>query len=101
MGGRPEGGADRCGDMGYATTNGIELRIFCPGVKDMWVAMQRTIGCSLMRFYIDTERESRGVICRRVSASGTSYTSALTDGRRAAFSSAFSNCWQTMPTTST
>jgi transposase len=43
MGGRPEGGADRCGDMGYATTNGIELRIFCPAVKDMWVARRKII----------------------------------------------------------
>src|SRR5436190_23725005 len=30
MGGRPEGGADRCGAMHYATTSGIGSRIFCP-----------------------------------------------------------------------
>jgi hypothetical protein len=38
-----------------------------------------------MRFFTDIERESLGVICPRVLAIGTSYTSALTDGRRAAF----------------
>src|SRR4030081_1936261 len=57
----------------------------------MWAAMQQTTGCSLMRFFTDIERESLGVICPRVLAIGTSYTSALTDGRRAAFSIAFSN----------
>jgi hypothetical protein len=55
----------------------------------MWVAMQRTTGCSLMRFFTDIERESLGVICPRVSATGTSYISALTDGQRAAFLTAF------------
>ena len=30
----------------------------------MWVAMQQTIGCSLMRFFTDIERESLGVIPR-------------------------------------
>jgi|SRR2546421_2317339 len=53
MGGRPEGGADRCGDMGYATTNGIELRIFCPAVKDMWVARRKIIDCSSKPFSTD------------------------------------------------
>src|ERR1700730_17660698 len=60
----------------------------------MWAAMQQTTGCSLMRFFTDIERESLGVICPRVLAIGTSYTSALTDGRRAAFSIAFSSCWR-------
>src|SRR6476469_9449209 len=53
MGGRPEGGADRCGGMGYATTNGIELRIFCPAVKDMWVARRKIIDCSSKPFSTD------------------------------------------------
>src|SRR3984893_815395 len=57
----------------------------------MWAAMQQTTGCSLMRFFTDIERESLGVICPRVLATGTSYTSALTDGRRAAFSIGFSS----------
>src|ERR1700731_1531304 len=34
-------------------------------------------------------------------AIGTSYTSALTDGRRAAFSIAFSSRWRATPTTNT
>src|SRR5436309_8918894 len=70
-------------------TNGSGSKIFCPGEKVMWAAMQQTTGCSLMRFFTDIERESLGVICPRVLATGTSYTSALTDGRRAAFSIAF------------
>src|SRR6202521_2418053 len=67
----------------------------------MWAAMQQTTGCSLMRFFTDIERESLGVICPRVLATGTSYTSALTDGRRAAFSIAFSSRWRATPTTNT
>ena len=42
-----------------------------------------------------------GVICRRVSATGRSCINALADGRRAAFSSDFSSCWQAIPTTNT
>ena len=42
-----------------------------------------------------------GVICPHVLATGTSYTSASTDGRRAAFSIAFSSCWRATPTTNT
>src|SRR6478736_6344358 len=62
---------------------------------------RQTTGCSLMRFFTDIERESLGVIYPRVLATGTSYTSALTDGRRAAFSIAFSSCWRATPTTNT
>ena len=40
-----------------------------------------------------------GVTCLRVSATGRSCTSALVDGRRAAFSNAFSSCWQAITTT--
>src|ERR1700722_2727618 len=80
---------------------GADQKIFCPGEKVMWAAMQQTTGCSLMRFFTDIERESLGVICPRVLAIGTSYTSALTDGRRAAFSIAFSSCWRATPTTNT
>ena len=57
--------------------------------------------CSLMRCFTDIERESPGVICRRVSATGRSCINALADGRRAAFSSEFSSCWQAIPTTNT
>src|SRR6202047_1340909 len=81
--------ADPCSALGCETTSGSGSRIFCPAGKAMWAAMQRTTGCSLMRFFTDTERESPGVICLRVSATGRSYTSALVDGRRAACSSEF------------
>src|SRR3984893_3992096 len=94
-GGRP------CSALDCETTNGSGSKIFCPGEKVMWAAMQQTTGCSLMRFFTDIERESLGVICPRVLATGTSYTSALTDGRRAAFSIACSSCWQATPTTNT
>src|SRR6202140_5789105 len=90
-GGRP------CSALDCETTNGSGSKIFCPGEKVMWAAMQQTTGCSLMRFFTDIERESLGVICPRVLATGTSYTSALTDGRRAAFSIAFSSCWRATP----
>src|SRR6202165_1285953 len=81
--------ADPCSALDCETTNGSGSKIFCPGEKVMWAAMQQTTGCSLMRFFTDIERESLGVICPRVLAIGTSYTSALTDGRRAAFRSHF------------
>src|SRR5438034_8378464 len=68
MGGRPEGGADRCGDMGYATTNGIELRIFCPAVKDMWVARRKIIDCSSKPFSTDLGPAVPGVIYPNVKA---------------------------------
>ena len=68
MGGRPEGGADRCGDMGYATTNGIELRIFCPAVKDMWVARRKIIDCSSKPFSTDLGPAVPGVIYPNVLA---------------------------------
>ena len=83
-GGRP------CSALDCETTNGSGSKIFCPGEKVMWAAMQQTIGCS---FYAVLYRYRTGVpcvICPRVLAIGTSYTSALTDGRRAAFSIAFS-----------
>src|SRR5436309_13460947 len=70
MGGRPEGGADRCGDMGYATTNGIELRIFCPAVKDMWVARRKIIDCSSKPFSTDLGPAVPGVIYPNVLATG-------------------------------
>ncbi|SRR6266436_1059705 len=38
MGGRPLGGADRCGAMHYATINGIGARIFFRVAKAMWEA---------------------------------------------------------------
>src|ERR1700730_7249075 len=91
--------ADPCSALDCETTNGSGSKIFCPGEKVMWAAMQQTTGCSLMRFFTDIERESLGVICARVLATGTSYTSALTDGRGAAFSIAFSSCWRATPTT--
>src|SRR5436189_6397810 len=53
MGGRPEGGADRCGAMHYATTSGIGSRIFCPAEKAMWEALRRTIECSSKPFCTD------------------------------------------------
>jgi hypothetical protein len=37
------GGVDQCGDMGYATINGIELRIFYQGAKGTWVERRKTI----------------------------------------------------------
>src|SRR4029077_15384705 len=95
LGGRP------CSALDCETTNGSGSKIFCPGEKVMWAAMQQTTGSSLMRFFTDIERESLGVICPHVLATGTSYTSALTDGRRAAFSIAFSSCWRATPTTNT
>src|SRR5206468_13095045 len=55
MGGRPEGGADRCGPMHYATTSGIGSRIFCPAEKAMWEALRRTIECSSKPFCTDIE----------------------------------------------
>src|SRR3989440_5272162 len=69
--------------------------------KKKRTTMQQTTGCSLMRVFTDIERESLGVICPRVLAMGTSYTSALTDGRRATFSIAVSRCWRATPTTNT
>src|ERR1700680_2572258 len=69
--------ADPCSALDCETTNGSGSKIFCPGEKVMWAAMQQTTGCSLMRFFTDIERESLGVICPRVLATGTSYTSAL------------------------
>src|SRR5271166_516106 len=66
-GGRP------CSALDCETTNGSGSKIFCPGEKVMWAAMQQTIGCSLMRFFTDIERETLGVICPRVLAIGTSY----------------------------
>ena len=65
----------------------------------MSAALQRITGCSLTRFFTDIEREFPGVICRRVSATGGSCTSALADGQRAAFSTVFSSCWRAIPTT--
>src|SRR6202011_547800 len=55
-GGRP------CSALDCETTNGSGSKIFCPGEKVMWAAMQQTTGCSLMRFFTDIERESRGRI---------------------------------------
>ena len=51
--------------------------------------MQQTTGCSLMRFFTDIERESLGVICPRVLATGTSYTSALTRAKSGVFDRIF------------
>src|SRR5438045_3947097 len=62
MGGRPEGGADRCGAMHYATTSGIGSRIFCPAEKAMWEALRRTIECSSKPFCTDIEPAFLGVI---------------------------------------
>jgi len=89
MGGRPEGGADRCGDMGYATTNGIELRIFCPGVKDMWVARRKIIDCSSKPFSTDLGPAVPGVIYPNVLATGKRSINVSVDGQRAEFSSVF------------
>src|SRR5580692_1859707 len=58
--------ADPCSALDCETTNGSGSKIFCPGEKVMWAAMQQTTGCSLMRFFTDIERESLGVICPRV-----------------------------------
>ncbi len=41
MGGRPQGGADRCDATHYATTNGIGSRIFCPAARAMSAAQRR------------------------------------------------------------
>src|ERR1700730_6413145 len=50
--------ADPCSALDCETTNGSGSKIFCPGEKVMWAAMQQTTGCSLMRFFTDIERES-------------------------------------------
>src|ERR1700730_2364080 len=71
------GGGRPCSALDCETTNGSGSKIFCPGEKVMWAAVQQTTGCSLMRFFTDIERESLGVICPRVLATGTSYTSAF------------------------
>src|SRR6266550_792347 len=98
MGGRPEGGADRCGDMGYATTNGIELRIFCPAVKDMWVARRKIIDCSSKPFSTDLGPAVPGVIYPNVLATGKRSINVSVDGQRAEFSSVFSSCWPAITT---
>src|SRR5437870_7780243 len=99
MGGRPEGGADRCGDMGYATTNGIELRIFCPAVKDMWVARRKIIDCSSKPFSTDLGSAVPGVIYPNALATGKRSINVSVDGQRAEFSSVFSSCWPAITTT--
>src|SRR6202023_717492 len=75
--------ADPCSALDCETTNGSGSKIFCPGEKVMWAAMQQTTGCSLMRFFTDIERESPGVICPRVSATGRSCTSASAPAEQA------------------
>ena len=52
-------------------------------------------------FFLDIGRASHGVTCLRVSATGRSCPSVLADGRRAAFSNAFSSCWPATTTTNT
>src|ERR1700719_4580477 len=81
--------ADPCSALDCETTNGSGSKIFCPGEKVMWAAMQQTTGCSLTRFFTDIERESLGVICPHVLATGTSYTSALTDAKSGVFDRIF------------
>src|SRR3984893_4477211 len=76
------------------------IKDFLPG-PDMSAALRQTTGCSLTRFFTDIEREFPGEICRCVSATGRSCTSALADGPRAAFSSEFSSLWQAIRTTNT
>src|SRR3982074_690252 len=72
--------ADPCSALDCETTNGSGSKILCPAEKVMWAAMQQTTGCSLMRLFPDSERESFDQTCPRVLATGTSYTSALTVG---------------------
>src|SRR5437763_16594659 len=93
MGGRPEGGADRCGAMHYATTSGIGSRIFCPAEKAMWEALRRTIECSSKPFCTDIEPAFLGVISLSALVIGRPSISASIDGRRAVLSSAFSRCF--------
>src|SRR5262249_24519270 len=76
--------ADPCNALAYEMISGSESKNFCPAEKAMSAVLQRTTACSLTRFFIDTERAFPGVICRRVSAIGRLYTSASTDGQRAA-----------------
>src|SRR5204863_1353338 len=83
MGGRPEGGADRCGAMHYATTSGIGSRIFCPAEKAMWEALRRTIECSSKPFCTDIEPAFLGVISLSALVIGRPSISASIDGRRA------------------
>src|SRR6266480_4163621 len=82
MGGRPEGGADRCGAMHYATTSGIGSRIFCPAEKAMWEALRRTIECSSKPFCTDIEPAFLGVISLSALVIGRSSISASIDGRK-------------------
>ena len=82
-GGRP------CSALDCETTNGSGSKIFCPGPEGHVGGNATTTGSSLMRFSTDIERESLGVICPRVLAIGTSYTSALTDGEERRFRSHF------------
>src|SRR6516165_6372640 len=62
--------ADPCSALDFVTTSGSRSRTFCLAGKAMWVALQRTIGCSSTQFFTDTEREFPGVICQHVSATG-------------------------------
>src|SRR5437016_830363 len=72
MGGRPLGGADRCGAMHYATINGIGSRIFFRVAKAMWEARRRTIDCSSKPFCTDIEPGFPGVIFPSASGIGRS-----------------------------
>src|SRR6266550_2414567 len=101
MGGRPEEEPTGCGDMGYATTNGIELRIFCRGVKDTWVARRKIIDCSSKPFSTDLGPAVPGAICPSVLATGKRSINVSVDGQRAEFSSVFSSCWPAITTTNT
>src|SRR5262245_2942022 len=95
------GGADRCGAMHCATTNGSGSRTFCPAAKAMWEGLQPTIDCSSKPFSTDIEPASPGGTSRSALAIGRSCISASVDGRRVEFSSVFSSCWRVNTTTNT
>src|ERR1700731_923125 len=86
------GRADRWSALDYATINGSGSRMFCLVAKGMWVARRKIIDCSSKRCFTDLERGVRGVIYRSVSAPGRRSINGSADGRRAGFSSVFSNC---------
>src|ERR1700744_2066958 len=101
MSGQPFGGADRCDATHYATTSGTGSRIFCLVAKVTWAALRQTTGCLLKLFCTDIELASRGAICLSALVLGRSSISALVDGRRVGFSSAFSTSWPATMITST
>ena len=81
------------------TPNGSGSKRFCPAVKAMSAAIQRTTGCSSKPFYPHHVIPSRPAFTfRRL---GRSCTIASVDARRAPFSNFFSSCRVPITTTNT